>query len=223
LLFFGFFSLLFKLFFNFVSFLLCFSVCRWLLRPPVAGFCCVPLLFLVFCFAVIVSYLFVFYVVYLVLLLSIALVVLSRFSFAVMVISSANSKIFHAAIKCLSSAATFGVGHAASQAVVVCSFVFLFSFSVLGLLLSVAMVVLIRFSFAVVVISSSNCKIFHAAIKCLSSAATFGEGHAASQAVEVCSFVFLFLSGYCLCSALFCVHVADGPLPRRHSEKHSQP
>jgi hypothetical protein len=219
----NFFSLLFKLFFNFVSFILCFSVCRWLIHPPVVGFCCVPLLFLVFCFAVIVSYLFVFYVVFLVLLLSIAMVVLSRFSFAVVVISSANRKIFHAVIKCLSSATTFGVGHAASQAVVICSFVFMFSFSVLGLLLSVAMVVLIRFSFAVVVISSSNGKIFHAAIKCLSSAATFGKGHAVSQAVEVCSFVFLFSSGDCLCSALFCVHVADGSLPRRHSKKHSQP
>jgi len=123
--------LLFTLLFNYVSFILCFSVCRWLIRPPIARFCCVPLLFLVFCFAVIVSYLSVFYVVFLVLLLSIAMVVLGWFSFAVVVISSANSKIFHAVIKCLSSAATFGVGHAASQAVVVCSFVFLFSFSVL--------------------------------------------------------------------------------------------
>jgi hypothetical protein len=92
----------------------------------------------------------------------------------------------------------------------------------LVLLLSIAMVVLSWFSFAVVVISSSNNKIFHAAIKCLSSAATFGEGHAASQVVEVCSFVFLFWFGYYLCSALFCVHVVDGLLLRRHSEKHSQ-
>jgi hypothetical protein len=62
----------------------------------------------------------------------------------------------------------------------------------LVLLLSVAMVVLSRFSYVVVVISSSNSKIFHATIKCLSSVATFGEGHGASQAVEICSFVFLF-------------------------------
>jgi hypothetical protein len=84
-------------------------------------------------------------------------------------------------------------------------------------------VVLSRFSFAVVVISSSNSKIFHAAIKDLSSVATFGEGHATSQDVKVCSFVFLFWFGCCLCSALFSVHVVDEPLLRRHPEKHSQP
>ena len=60
------------------------------------------------------------------------------------------------------------------------------------------MVVLSRLSFVVVVISSTNSKVFHAAIECLSSAATFGEGHATSQAVEVCSFVFLLWFGYCL-------------------------
>jgi hypothetical protein len=198
-----------------------FPVCCLSFCPPLAGTCGVQLLFSVYCFSVFVFYFFVFSV--LVLLMSVAMVVLSRFSFAVVVISSSNSKIFHAAIKCLSSAATFGEGHAASQAVDVCSFIFLFSFSVLVLLLSVTMVVLIRYSFAVVVISSSNSKIFHAAIKCLSSAATSGEGHAASQVVVVCYFVFLFSSGYCLCSALFCVHAVDGPLLRRHSEKHSQP
>jgi hypothetical protein len=104
-----------------------------------------------------------------------------------------------------------------------CCFLFVFSLYFLVLLLSVATVVLSRFSFAIVVISSSNSKIFHAAIKYLSSAITFGEGHAASQAVEVCSFVFLFWFSYCLCSALFSVHVVDGPLLQRHLEKHSQP
>jgi hypothetical protein len=159
----------------------------------------------------------------LVLLLSVAMVVLSWFSFADVVIGSSNSNIFHAAIKCLSSTATFGEGHAASQAVDVCSLIFQFLFAVLVLLLSVTLVALIWFFFAVVVISSSNSKIFHAAIKCLSSAAIFGEGHAASQAVLVCYFVFLFWSVNCLCSTLFCVHVVDGPLLWRHSEKHSQP
>jgi hypothetical protein len=93
------------------------------------------------------------------------------------------------------------------------------------LLLSVPLVVLIRFFFAVMVISSSNSKIFHAAIKCLSSAATFGEGLAAPQAQAVldCYFVFLFSFVICLCSTLFCVHVVDGPLFRRLTEKHSQP
>jgi hypothetical protein len=133
-------------------------------------------------------------------------------------------KFLHVAvITCLSYATNFGEGHAASQAVDVCSFLFQFWFSVLVLLLSVPLVVLIRFFLAIMVISSSNSKIFHAALKCLASAATFDEGHAVSQAVLDCYFVFLFWSIICLCSTLFCVHVVDGPLFRRHSEKHSQP
>jgi hypothetical protein len=87
--------------------------------------------------------------------------------------------------------------------------VFYFGSFFLSCCCSVAMVVLSGFSFAVVVISlssSKTCLSFHAAIKCLSSAATSGEGRAEDED-EVCSFVFLFWFGICLCSALYCAHV----------------
>jgi hypothetical protein len=75
------------------------------------------------------------------------------------------------------------------------------------------MVVLSGFSFAVVVISLSNsktCLSFHAAIKCLSFAATSGDGRAEDEDEdEVCYFVFLFWFGICLCSALYCAHVVQ--------------
>jgi hypothetical protein len=108
-----------------------FLVCCLLFCHPLAGICGVQFVVLVFCLSVIVFYYFFFSV--LVLLLSVAMVVLSWFSFAVVVIGSSNSNIFHAAIKCLSSAANFGEGHAASQVVDVCSFLFQFLFSVLVL------------------------------------------------------------------------------------------
>jgi hypothetical protein len=91
------------------------------------------------------------------------------------------------------------------------SFLALFWFFLLVLLLSVAMVVLSGFSFADVVISFSNSKTFqsfHAAITCLSYSATSGEGRAAFLAKdEACSFVVLFWFGICLCNALYCAHV----------------
>ena len=68
--------------------------------------------------------------------------------------------------------------------------------------LCVAIVVKRGLSVAVVVISFSNSKIIHAAITCLSSAATFGEAQVALQAVQDCTLFF-----YCLLLfALFVVH-----------------
>ena len=76
-------------------------------------------------------------------------------------------------------------------------------FMILVLLLFVALVLLKGLSFAIVVISLANSKILHAAIMCLSFAATSSKDFATDQDY---SLVFIFPFVICLnCSTLYCV------------------